>query len=310
MNYQHKYLKYKTKYLELKNQIGGSYKTLEFDLTFILPLVKKLINEYDLEFNFNFIIDEKDNTLKMEVVKASSDMTPNKPIYPENAQDKILFSYLNAHTHFASFSKDWKYSPPSYADFDVIMKSYYRFYTKKNIIFTDKGIWIVELNDEYKFDIKLPDVEYVDEIKTQMTYFKEFRNNYKEFPITPYFDWLLDTILNRSTWYQLSLSQPPDINPPLEKDIFPDMTLEEYIKGINEDGIFKIEFCRWEDAHDLKISINILESEYNYVNNFVKNKNIYIKDAKSTIHPIRPDNLEFIEKKLKESPEFKIVDFS
>ena len=301
MDYKKKYIKYKAKYLKLK-QIGGYEKTLEFDLTFMIPYLKRLINECDLEFAINFIIDETDNSLKAEFIKGLSDMTMGKPIY----NSFFKFGYLNAHTHFESYQKlkSWKISPPSSGDYVLIIKSYFRFYLKKHLVFTNDGIWTIEINESFKFDKEgIPKTPFseknAEQIKDQMRIFNDLRCNLDYFYLTDSFRELLDHIEARTTNLQIRVSDEPGE----DKEVFPPITLEEYIHDMNDDGIFVVSFKKWEEVSDLKVTINISEFEYNYVNHYVKYKDKLYKDTILTLYPLNLQNIESVFIKLKEAPE-------
>lgn len=302
MDYKNKYLKYKQKYLELK-QRGGSIKTLEFDLTFMKSFIKRLINEFNLEFDFNFIINETDNKLYVEIIKGVSDMS-KKTIFNSGT----YFGYLKGHTHFNSFmlKNNWKYAPPSSADYNYVFKHYFRYYLKKNLVFTPQGIFTIELNEDYKWDKKIPKVGYkffdevlVKEIKQQLKNFNHTRCDLDTFDSTPYFEFILD----RNNNYTNNLHKCISGDPKLDKTEYPPISIEEYLEKINKDGFFIVTFQKWQDIKDLKIRIDIPEFQYKYVNHFVKNKNILYQGKKVIITPINSSNLDEIFKKLKEAPE-------
>ena len=291
MDYKKKYFKYKAKYLKLK-QKGGSGKTLEFDLTFMIPYLKRLINECDLEFAINFIIDDTDNSLKAGFIKGLSDITMGKPLY----NSYFNFGYLTAHTHFTSYQKlkSWKISPPSSADYVMIYRSYLKFYMKKHLVFTNDGVWTIEINEPFKFDKEgIPKTPFseknAEEIKHQMSIIDKTRGTFDSYPLTNIFRDLFAYISARTLNLQIRVSDSPEV----DKETFPPITLEEYIHYMNDDGIFIVSFKKWEEVYDLKVTIDIPVFEYSYVNYYIKDK----------LYPINLENIESLFTKLKEAPE-------
>jgi hypothetical protein len=223
--------------------------TLVFDLNPLREFIKLLIENYDLEFSFNFLQDEYG--LFIELTKGVSDMSTD--VIMQNNK----FSYFQGHTHFSSYNRDWKYYPPSANDYVSMLTNYYRFHTKKMLVFEQKGIWEIELNDELKFG------ESGDpRIRKQLEIFKEDYFTLYGYRSNSWFEGLCEYIRHNANFFHMALTQGTDM-----------VTLRHYIKAMRELG-FDVTFTPWE-KHDMTFTVDINEDDYSFVNYFVKNRQQY-----------------------------------
>jgi hypothetical protein len=294
LNNKDKYYKYKTKYLLLKTQLGGKKKELNINLTSLLPLFKKLISDYNMEFNFNFILDN--DNLFLEIKKGVSDMTVDKIL------DPFKYSYVTGHTHFASGSKDWEYSPPSSKDFSLILETFYRYYTKMHIIFSDKGIWKVKINDKLNFfNTTNPD------LKIQLKLFDFYRCNMQGYQSTKAWTDLLHDIEDKTNDLHIRLAQPKELKDRLV--LYPKISLEDYMNEIKKIG-FDIEFINWDDIKgNFEVNIKIADTKYEFINYFAYFKNHFIPEEKPFLIKVTDVTHDIIIDKIKETEEGENVYF-
>ncbi len=252
--YKNKYLKYKIKYLNLKKMIGGNQKEITIDITKLHDLFITMVDDFNLEFSFNILVDNSSNTFLM-IQKGISDMSL------ENIIDGYKFSYFQGHTHFHKGTENHLFTPPSSKDYIFTLESFYRFYCQKQFIASYNGFWIISINDKLNFF----NTEN-DDLKKQLKLFDYFRDNLYEYGITDEWESILNFINKETNNLHIALAQPPE----LEKKL-PQISLEEYIIKIKDIG-FDISFTFWEDATDLKFRILLDENKYNYINNFNFNK--------------------------------------
>lgn len=199
MDYKSKYLKYKKKYIELKLKIGGG--KIVVDLNKLKPLVYRLVNSGEIkeEILFNFYV--KDGDVKFEMSKGLSDMDGPEGLIKAIPRRGEFF----AHTHPKDYAikEEMLYNPPSPADYNYLLESYFKRGTRVEVVFDLKGMWIVRLtNDFITFVLKnFPDVV------------KSLRNSVGEpaFYSTDKFDKFADTMRNVTNNLFLLLAQPKSV---------------------------------------------------------------------------------------------------
>lgn len=213
------------------------------------------INKENVEYNFNFLVDLK-NTLFIELTKGVSDLSdPNASI-----MDGCKFSYLQGHTHFASYSKDWVCSPPSSKDYIKMVESFYRYHTKKMLIFERLGIWEIKLNDKL--------ILYQDPDEDIQRQLQLFRDNYFDlngYPMVNKWSELLDKIDQVAYENHIALAQPPG-------EVSRKITVKQYISNMKNLG-FDVSFIPW--SNELTFTIEIDENDFHFVNEFVANRQKY-----------------------------------
>lgn len=239
---------------------------LTINLTMLKSFIKKLIDNLNVEISFNFLVDEETGKVFMEISKGISDMDS------ESIMQGNKFSYLQGHTHFRSFSKDWKYSPPSATDYTTFLESFYRFYTKKMLIFSQDGIWEISL--DYKLIFK-PDGDNP-AINQQLQAFQDNLMTLDGYMSNSWWDNMLSSIHEKANQYHIRLAQPPG------EQVTP-ITITEYITFMKLLG-FNVKLTPWNKVQNMIYKINISDDDYPFVNYFVKNRQNYDVDQSSFIY--------------------------
>jgi hypothetical protein len=148
MDYYKKYLKYYTKYLNLKNKnielIGGS-RVINLDQ--YKDLFKRCIHEIPNEIGFNLLLDN--DTVNFEITKGTL-TNVTMPYY----------NVINIHSHpiALEISRTFEYHPPTHTDYIQSCYDYFKD-TQLNIVVEKAGIWIYRPNK--KLITEIEKIEYM-----------------------------------------------------------------------------------------------------------------------------------------------------
>jgi hypothetical protein len=138
MDYYEKYIKYKTKYLNLNKlqlikQNGGGVK---INLDEYKTIFQNLIRYVPVELGFNLLYDNDTKDISFEITKG----TDSSVSLPYNI-------VIDIHTHpknLKNYNK-FEYHPPTQSDYVMSCISYFRG-TKISIVIEKAGIWIYKPN--------------------------------------------------------------------------------------------------------------------------------------------------------------------
>jgi hypothetical protein len=168
-NYKKKYIKYKNKYLQLKQwkiQKGGINITFE-DL--ISPVFLQYIQEQTKEYFSNkkkeyggIITFSSDN--EYEIVKSNNNDSDGMILYPSEMLNNIKENQIIWHTHNVEREVKYKCEPPSGADLLILIDLAVLEKFPYSIAIQNNGIWIYKINSLTK------------EIKEDINGYKEFVN--------------------------------------------------------------------------------------------------------------------------------------
>ena len=134
MDYYHKYLKYRQKYLELKHKQKGGGVIINLDK--YKDLFQKCIQLIPNEIGFNLLYDEKTKGLSFEITKGG-----------ETGVTIPYSNVINIHTHPISIemAKTYTYHPPTQYDYIQSCFDYFRG-TQMSIVVEKAGIWYFKPN--------------------------------------------------------------------------------------------------------------------------------------------------------------------
>ena len=227
MSFQKKYLKYKQKYLDLKNkkQFGGSI-TLPSDVSNKIIDINDIKNEQFIQwikdkthnfFDFTareegglitFNLDNIDNPYELTLTNTCD--SDGMILYPVDMLNNIKENQIIWHTH--NKDRGFKFEPPSGADF-LILLDICKNESKSPLAIAihTKGIWIYKINEELN--------------QKQ----KDDFNNFKEFV-----RWIIETIDDIFSNPDPNTINKYDIDDLTEHNIKKIDTIEDYKDIINE----------------------------------------------------------------------------
>jgi hypothetical protein len=285
----HKYVKYKSKYLKLK-QLGGGMKQIKINMSPYIDFFKKCVNELDCEISFTISL-ENDNII-CDFYKGNN-MFPDEQIGIDQPlfNKSYTFGYIAGHTHdrYSKERLDYKYSAPSPRDYTTMIEQFYKYHIKYHYIFTVDGIYKLTLNDLLIDIIKSCFPEMI------FTFFIISRR-YNVFNQTPAYNVFIETLTFLLNDMHFILEKPHRLKDNIEGmlddykkyietiQILPDKAreylmniltkhqhidtikdLKSYIKFINTIG-FNLELLPWDD---FTISGNIDINVYNFIHSSI-----------------------------------------
>jgi hypothetical protein len=314
MDYYQKYLKYRTKYLNLKNKnlglIGGAKVVVNLDQ--YKDLFKRCINEIPLEIGFNLLYDKDTQNTSFEVIKGNKEFVtiPFKNV-------------INIHTHHIELSmyKNFQYQPPTQYDYNAASIDFFNG-NQINIVVEKAGIWLfkpneglikeiekIQPNAKEIFSTELADGESIQRIDGVSDRFFVLRDviftntaneglylnftgdNIKHVLSGSFINSYIENRVkqtgdNRKESIQIYGREAESILPMLSLEQlklisshYHKIELDEYINNINNvvtEGMgFEIKFIKWDEPFNIEIEINEKSEK---IFNDIKSRNLMIDD--------------------------------
>lgn len=251
--------------------------TLKFDLNPYKEFIMKLINNFDLEFDFT-LAQLKGNIIT-EFYKGSSNM------YDTSIFNKLPnFAYINCHTHFSSYKylgTKPLFTPPSNEDYKFTMMTFIKYKNVLQLIFSEEGMYMLsvgqKLLDSMNGELK-PSVDYIATTTKYGGYISDtlwdkFKNDIDELTISANNILSFKDTMKYNDGDSIKEIKIEDMisryNKKYSVDMSKCLTLDGYLEFIRELG-FNIRLVKWTD--DFIFDFEIHNKDYKYIHKTMKDK--------------------------------------